>query len=82
MDPESEGPAVITVTPLQQMFASCTGAILTSLMVTPFDVVKIRLQAQNNPFPKVMDLWIICVSVKRKATKHGIRSQDISREHW
>ena len=32
MDPESEGPAVITVTPLQQMFASCTGAILTSLM--------------------------------------------------
>ncbi|KAB1276198.1 Solute carrier family 25 member 40 [Camelus dromedarius] len=52
MDPEAEGPPVIKVTPLQQMLASCTGAILTSLMVTPFDVVKIRLQAQNNPFSK------------------------------
>ena len=34
MDPESEGPPITTVTPLQQMFASCTGAILTSLMGT------------------------------------------------
>ncbi|XP_042772938.1 solute carrier family 25 member 40 isoform X2 [Panthera leo] len=30
----------------------------------------------------VMDLWIIYVFVKRKATKHGIRSQDDSRVHW
>lgn len=40
------------ITPLQQMMASCSGAILTSLLVTPLDVVKIRLQAQKNPFPK------------------------------
>ncbi|XP_019485897.1 PREDICTED: solute carrier family 25 member 40 [Hipposideros armiger] len=52
MDPEAGGPQVIKVTPLQQMLASCTGAILTSLMVTPLDVVKIRLQAQNSPFSK------------------------------
>lgn len=52
MDPETEVPHIIKVTPLQQMLASCTGAILTSLIVTPLDVVKIRLQAQNNPFPK------------------------------
>ncbi|GAB5568504.1 solute carrier family 25 member 39 isoform X1 [Prionailurus iriomotensis] len=52
MDPESEGPQIIKVTPLQQMFASCTGAILTSLIVTPLDVVKIRLQAQRSPFSK------------------------------
>ncbi|KAF7669729.1 hypothetical protein LDENG_00147070 [Lucifuga dentata] len=32
--------------------ASCSGAILTSLLVTPLDVVKIRLQAQKNPFLK------------------------------
>ncbi|XP_070121719.1 mitochondrial glutathione transporter SLC25A40 isoform X4 [Equus caballus] len=52
MDPEAGGPQIIKVTPLQQMLASCTGAVLTSLIVTPLDVVKIRLQAQNNPFYK------------------------------
>ncbi|XP_054415539.1 probable mitochondrial glutathione transporter SLC25A40 isoform X3 [Pongo abelii] len=52
MDPETRGQEIIKVTPLQQMLASCTGAILTSVIVTPLDVVKIRLQAQNNPFRK------------------------------
>ncbi|KAI4877937.1 hypothetical protein NFI96_012367 [Prochilodus magdalenae] len=32
------------------MLASGTGALLTSLFVTPLDVVKIRLQAQQTPF--------------------------------
>ncbi|KAG8227651.1 hypothetical protein J437_LFUL007847, partial [Ladona fulva] len=35
------------ITPLQQIAASSTGAFLTSLIMTPFDVVKIRLQAQQ-----------------------------------
>ncbi|KAG8222637.1 hypothetical protein J437_LFUL011913 [Ladona fulva] len=35
------------ITPLQQMGAACTGAIVASLMMTPLDVVKIRLQAQE-----------------------------------
>ncbi|KAH9514300.1 hypothetical protein Btru_028657 [Bulinus truncatus] len=39
----------IQITPTQQMMSSCTGAILTSLLMTPFDVVKIRLQAQAKP---------------------------------
>ncbi|XP_064146027.1 probable mitochondrial glutathione transporter SLC25A40 isoform X5 [Loxodonta africana] len=52
MDPETGGPEIVKVTPLQQMLASCTGAILTSLMVTPLDVIKIRLQAQGNPLSK------------------------------
>jgi len=37
------------ITPTQQMMASCSGAILTSLFMTPLDVVKIRLQAQQKP---------------------------------
>ncbi|XP_067869228.1 mitochondrial glutathione transporter SLC25A40-like [Heterodontus francisci] len=40
------------ITPIQQMIASCSGAFMTSLIVTPFDVIKIRLQAQRTPFYK------------------------------
>nr|CAB3266182.1 solute carrier family 25 member 40-like [Phallusia mammillata] len=35
------------ITPTQQIISSCSGAILTSLVVTPLDVIKIRLQAQK-----------------------------------
>ncbi|XP_064265257.1 probable mitochondrial glutathione transporter SLC25A40 isoform X3 [Passer domesticus] len=38
------------LTIVQQAIASCCGAILTSLFVTPLDVIKTRLQAQGNPF--------------------------------
>nr|XP_004662343.1 solute carrier family 25 member 40 isoform X1 [Jaculus jaculus] len=74
MDAETEGPLMLKVTPLQQMLSSCAGAILTSLMVTPLDVVKIRLQAQSNPFPKgkcfvysngLMDHMCICEGGKK-----------------
>ncbi|XP_041825748.1 solute carrier family 25 member 39 [Melanotaenia boesemani] len=41
---------VAAISPVQQMLASGTGALLTSLFVTPLDVVKIRLQAQQRPF--------------------------------
>lgn len=37
------------VTPTQQMISSCSGALITSLFVTPLDVVKTRLQAQAKP---------------------------------
>lgn len=69
-------PATGAITPLQQMVASCSGAILTSLFVTPLDVVKIRLQAQKNPFPKgkcfvycngLMDHICICENGNSKA---------------
>lgn len=33
--------------PVQQMVSSCTGAVITSVFMTPFDVVKVRLQAQQ-----------------------------------
>ncbi|RWS31094.1 solute carrier family 25 member 40-like protein, partial [Leptotrombidium deliense] len=38
------------ITPLQQMMSSCTGAVATSIIVTPLDVVKIRIQAQQKEF--------------------------------
>ncbi|ODM90829.1 Solute carrier family 25 member 40 [Orchesella cincta] len=35
------------ITPIQQMMSSCSGAILTAFLVTPLDVVKVRLQTQQ-----------------------------------
>ncbi|XDV40765.1 hypothetical protein PO909_009773 [Leuciscus waleckii] len=64
------------ITPFQQMMASCSGAVITSLLVTPLDVVKIRLQAQSNPFPKgkcfvycngLMDHICVCENGNSKA---------------
>ncbi|GMM28179.1 Mtm1 protein [Martiniozyma asiatica (nom. inval.)] len=35
----------------QRMMSACTGSLLTSMVVTPFDVVRIRLQQQQLLFP-------------------------------
>lgn len=40
------------ITPTQQMISSTIGALMTSVIVTPLDVVKIRLQAQQKNFYK------------------------------
>ncbi|KAM4689224.1 mitochondrial glutathione transporter SLC25A40 [Discoglossus pictus] len=64
------------ITPLQLIAASSAGALLTSLLVTPLDVVKIRLQAQNKPFIKgkcfvycngLMDHLCLCLNGNSKA---------------
>lgn len=41
----------IMITLRQQMASACAGALLTSLLMTPFDVVKTRLQAQQHNSP-------------------------------
>ncbi|KPM07485.1 Mitochondrial carrier protein-like protein 3 [Sarcoptes scabiei] len=40
------------ISPFQQIISSCTGSFLTSILVTPLDVVKTRLQAQQKEFMK------------------------------
>lgn len=61
------------IKPWQQMISSCTGSFITSVLVTPLDVVKIRLQAQQKEFMKnkcflfcngLMDHVCICNGIK------------------
>ncbi|XP_053830470.1 probable mitochondrial glutathione transporter SLC25A40 isoform X1 [Vidua macroura] len=64
------------LTVVQQAIASCCGAIITSLFVTPLDVIKTRLQAQRNPFHEgkcfvysngLMDHVYVCENADSKA---------------
>lgn len=41
----------VDLTLSQRMLSACTGSLLTSLVVTPFDVVRIRLQQQELLYP-------------------------------
>ncbi|NXO66111.1 S2540 protein, partial [Phainopepla nitens] len=49
------------LTIVQQAIASCCGAVITSLFVTPLDVVKTRLQAQSNPFHKALTIFLYTI---------------------
>lgn len=49
---DSTSDDVHMITPSQQMFSSTIGALATSVIVTPLDVVKIRLQAQQRILTK------------------------------
>uniref|UniRef100_A0A8D0H3K1 Uncharacterized protein n=1 Tax=Sphenodon punctatus TaxID=8508 RepID=A0A8D0H3K1_SPHPU len=52
MNSEKNDSELYKVTTTQQIIASCCGALITSVLVTPLDVVKIRMQAQSSRFPK------------------------------
>ncbi|KAM9784470.1 probable mitochondrial glutathione transporter SLC25A39 isoform X1 [Syngnathus typhle] len=54
MAERATGGTSAAISPVQQMLASGTGALLTSVLVTPLDVVKIRLQAQQSPLHQAL----------------------------
>lgn len=53
-DMSSTGNDEITVT--QRMVSATIGSVLTSLLVTPLDVVRVRLQSQNPPTPPPLNI--------------------------
>ncbi|CAG8457636.1 10976_t:CDS:2 [Ambispora gerdemannii] len=46
--PPFSEPSSTSKIPFHKMYAACSGAILTSIFTTPLDVIKTRLQSQNN----------------------------------
>lgn len=75
------------ITPTQQMLSSTIGAFATSVVVTPFDVIKIRLQAQQRTLNKnrcflycngLMEHLCYCVNGNGAAHLHGPDGATIS----
>ncbi len=42
----------------QRMASACIGSIATSLVVTPFDVVRVRLQQQSSVYPSISPAFL------------------------
>ncbi|KAJ1673778.1 hypothetical protein EV182_004572, partial [Spiromyces aspiralis] len=45
----------------EKIFSACTGALTTSFLMTPFDVVKTRLQSQSITMPAVPQVQTISI---------------------
>jgi len=74
------------ITPTQQMISSTIGALTTSIMVTPMDVVKIRLQAQQKRFYNnkcflycngLMEHLCYCVNGNSAGHTHGLNAGQV-----
>lgn len=50
---DANGNGVVDITATQKMVSAMSGSLLTSLLVTPLDVVRVRLQSQKAPQPVV-----------------------------
>lgn len=76
------------ITTKQRMMSSCTGAILTSFFMTPLDVVKIRLQAQQKPLCSgsyfvynngLMDCLCVCSHCSENGNRYSQLSRTLPR---
>ncbi|CDK28583.1 unnamed protein product [Kuraishia capsulata CBS 1993] len=59
----------------QRMLSACAGSLITSLVVTPFDVVRIRLQQQHLLFPKKLNISDNCCRQPFWAEQSGAGSR-------
>ncbi|KAK8064811.1 hypothetical protein PG994_007449 [Apiospora phragmitis] len=49
---DDEPGAPVEITPGQKMLSAISGSLLTSMLMTPLDVVRVRLQSQASPQPQ------------------------------
>ncbi|KAI0126425.1 mitochondrial carrier domain-containing protein [Xylariales sp. AK1849] len=59
---DDTGDAMIDISAGQKMLAAISGSLLTSLLVTPLDVVRVRLQSQGSPQAYTADLQKLAAS--------------------
>ncbi|KAI8636066.1 mitochondrial carrier domain-containing protein [Parasitella parasitica] len=77
------GSSTYTTTSTEKLLSACAGALITSLMVTPMDVVKMRMQTQHvysattNTISKAM----CCMTFNNctQSIKHGLQNNRITR---
>jgi solute carrier family 25 protein 39/40 len=77
-------PSTQDISPLQKALSAITGAVVTSLMVTPLDVVKTRLQSQPVRQPDIIcckDPIIVESTKSIRATQQYTASHRIARFH-
>ncbi|OBZ86441.1 Solute carrier family 25 member 40 [Choanephora cucurbitarum] len=69
-----------TTTPSEKLLSACGGALLTSVMVTPMDVVKMRMQTQH-PYQLASKASLCCSTFNQcvHSIKHNIQHNRITR---
>lgn len=94
MSDSTNASLVDNITPVQRMISSCTGALATSFFVTPLDVVKIRLQAQQKEFMKhkcflycngLMEHTCFCINGNGNSSRNGLQPSGkafLSSKQW
>ncbi|KAK4132297.1 mitochondrial carrier [Trichocladium antarcticum] len=65
-DPPSE--PVVEITAVQKMLSATSGSLLTAVLATPLDVVRVRLQSQGVSQPRPVDLAKLALSFPNAAT--------------
>ncbi|KAL9548864.1 hypothetical protein PS6_006389 [Mucor atramentarius] len=72
-----------STTSTEKLLSACGGALVTSLMVTPMDVVKMRMQTQNvySATTNTLSKAMCCMTFNNctQSIKHGLQNNRITR---
>lgn len=68
-------------TSTEKLLSACTGSLITSVMVTPMDVVKMRMQTQHYLTPPPPTTTTCCMTLSNciHTIKHGLQTNRITR---
>ncbi|CEP18969.1 hypothetical protein [Parasitella parasitica] len=77
------GSSTYTTTSTEKLLSACAGALITSFMVTPMDVVKMRMQTQHvySATASTISKAMCCMTFNNctQSIKHGLHNNRITR---